>query len=138
MQINGSIQLIEQLLEKIKPNSLFILAIVILLVSSLASGLIDNVPVTLVFLPIINILISQHNFPVIPLVLAFILGINLGGNFLPQGTAADMMTLELAQKNGVDDVNYKSLTKMGALFASIHVLLGVGYLAFIIYVYPTF
>ncbi len=66
--------------------------------------------------------------------IAFILGINLGGNFLPQGAACDMMTLELAKRNHIHEMNYNKLLKVGGLFALLHVLIGIGYLWFYIYV----
>jgi Na+/H+ antiporter NhaD/arsenite permease-like protein len=132
MEINGLIQMIQDLMAKITTENVFLLALVILLVTSIASGLIDNIPVTMVFLPIINFLISNGGVPALPLIIAFVIGINVGGNFLPQGSTADMMTLELAQKNGVTEVNYKSLTKMGGIFALFHFLLGVVYLGFVV------
>ena len=58
---------------------------------------------------------------------------NLGGNFLPQGSAADMMTLELSKKYCVEDLTYKKLTKVGGLFALIHIILGIIYLAIIVF-----
>ena len=67
--------------------------------------------------------------------IAFILGINLGGNFLPQGSAADMMTLELSQQHCVEDLTYQKLTIVGGLFALLHIVLGIGYLALYIYVF---
>ena len=63
---------------------------------------------------------------------AFILGINLGGNFLPQGSAADMMTLQIAQENDVYNLSYKRLTKVGTLFALFHIFLGMIYLTLMV------
>lgn len=62
--------------------------------------------------------------------------LNLGGNFLPQGSACDMATLELAKKNRVEDMNYKKLLKVGGLFALVHIILGILYLAFLVFVLP--
>jgi len=90
--------------------------------------------VTVLFIPVIGVLISEAGLAATPLLIAFILGINLGGNFLPQGAACDMMTLEFAKKNLITDLNYKRLLKVGGLFALLHVLLGIAYLAFFIFV----
>jgi len=68
-----------------------------------------------------------------PIIVAFILGINLGGNFLPQGSSADLMNLEIAEQNGIAGMNYRRLTKVGAAFALIHIILGIGYLVLLIY-----
>ena len=138
MEFNGTVALLEDLIEKLVVNNIFLTSLVVLFFSSLLSGFLDNAPVTIIFLPIIRILISETGFSATPILIAFVLGINLGGNFLPQGSAADMMTLELSTYYHVDDVNYKRLVKIGGLFALFHILLGIAYLAFIIYVFPKF
>ncbi len=138
MDVNGTILILENFIETMPLDNIFMLSIVIILLTSILSGFLDNVPVTIIFIPIINILVTGGGFAETPLLIPFILGINVGGNFLPQGSAADMMTLELSQKHCVEEVNYKSLTKLGGTFALLHVVLGIGYLAFLIYVFPGF
>ncbi|MBA7519630.1 hypothetical protein ES705_11710 [subsurface metagenome] len=46
-----------------------------------------------------------------------------------------MMTLELSTKYCVDGLNYRRLLKIGGLFALLHVMLGIGYLALIIFIF---
>jgi len=128
----GIIQLLENLVLNIAPSNLFLLSLMILLSTSFLSGLVDNVPITVLFIPIIQVL-TGTGFSSTPLLIAFVLGINLGGNILPQGSAADMMTLELSKKYCADDLNYKRLLKVGGIFALYHITLGIGYLAFIIF-----
>jgi len=130
----GLIGIIEDFVLTISPNNLFILCIFILIITSILSGFLDNLPVTVLFIPVIQVLIAS-GFSSIPLLIAFILGINLGGNFLPQGSAADMMTLELSTKYCVDGMNYKKLLKIGGIFALFHIILGIGYLALIIFIF---
>ncbi|MFX1410117.1 MAG: SLC13 family permease [Promethearchaeota archaeon] len=130
----GLIDIIEDFVVAISPNNLFLLCIFVLIITSILSGFLDNVPVTVLFIPVIEVLVIS-GFASIPLLIAFILGINLGGNFLPQGSAADMMTLELSTKYCVDGMNYKKLLKIGGLFALFHIILGIGYLALIIFVF---
>jgi len=130
----GIIAIIEDFMLVIAPADIFLLSVLILIISSILSAFLDNVPVTVLFIPIIQILIS-NGFSSIPLLIAFILGINLGGNFLPQGSAADMMTLELSTKYCVDGMNYKKLLKVGGLFAALHIILGILYLAVIIFIF---
>jgi len=134
MEVNGTILLMENLVLNLAIKDLFLLCIIILLATSILSGFLDNVPVTVIFIPIIQVLIIKAGFDATPLLIAFILGINLGGNFLPQGSACDMMTLELAKKDHIHEMNYNRLLKTGGLFALLHVLIGIGYLWFYIYV----
>ena len=74
----------------------FLLSFLLLVIVSFISGVVANTPTALIFIPIIETLIDPliHGFSPVPLLFAFIIGINLGGNFIPQGAAADMMTLK--------------------------------------------
>lgn len=130
----GLIDIIEDIVVAISPSNLFLLCIFILIITSILSGFLDNIPVTVLFIPVVEVLIAS-GFSSIPLLIAFILGINLGGNFLPQGSAADMMTLDLSTKYCVDGMNYKKLLKIGGTFALFHIILGIGYLALIIFIF---
>jgi Na+/H+ antiporter NhaD/arsenite permease-like protein len=105
----------------------FIVSFIILLLVSLISGFVANTPTALIFIPIVSLLINE-GFPSVPLFFAFIIGINIGGNLIPQGAACDMMTLKIAQNNAVENLNFKRLLKVGATFAIIHVGLSIGYL----------
>ena len=133
MQINGTIAVFERILENVSRDNEFALAIIILLSTSILSGFLDNTPVTVIFIPILKILLNLPEFHRGPLMVAFILGINLGENFLPQGSAADLMTLQISQEYKVEDLNYKRLFKVGGLFSLFHIVLGIGYLAILVY-----
>ena len=106
----------------------FLVSLIILIIVSLISGFVANTPTALIFIPIVGLLIEGFNFPSIPLYFAFIIGINIGGNLIPQGAACDMLTLKIAQKNAVENLNYKRLLKVGATFALIHILFSIGFL----------
>ena len=136
MEITGSLLIIEQLVTSVSQDNLFVLCVVVLLLSSILSGFMDNAPVTVIFVPIVILLLSDIGYDYPPLIFAFVLGVNCGGNFLPQGSACDMMTLEIAKQNCVYDLSYKKLTKVGASFALLHIAIGVIYLLFFIYVIP--
>jgi Na+/H+ antiporter NhaD/arsenite permease-like protein len=130
----GLIEIIENFVVDLAPNNLFLLSILILVITSALSGFLDNVPVTVLFIPVIGAL-ELSGFSRTPLLIAFILGINLGGNFLPQGSAADMMTLDLSTKYCVEGMNYRKLLKIGGLFALLHIGIGIGYLAILIFLF---
>ncbi|MEJ2294575.1 MAG: SLC13 family permease, partial [Candidatus Lokiarchaeota archaeon] len=105
----------------------FLVSFVILILVSLISGFVANTPTALIFIPIVQLLIKD-GVPSVPLLFAFIISINLGGNLIPQGAACDMMTLKIAQNNGVENLNFRRLLKVGATFAIIHVSFSIGYL----------
>jgi len=133
-EIVGIIDIIENFVVDITPNNLLLLSIFILVITSILSGFLDNVPVTVLFIPVIGAL-ELSGFSRTPLLIAFILGINLGGNFLPQGSAADMMTLDLSSRYCVEGMNYRKLLKVGGFFALLHIIIGIGYLSLIIFIY---
>jgi Na+/H+ antiporter NhaD/arsenite permease-like protein len=107
-----------------------LLGIIILLIVSVLSGTVANTPTALIFIPIIQSIINA-GYPAAPILFAFIIGINLGGNFLPQGAACDLMTLKIARDSGVENLNYKRLLKNGALFAGVHLIASIVYLIFL-------
>jgi len=86
-----------------------LLAIILLILLSVISGFVANTPTALIFIPIIQTLIDTFDFPSVPLLFAFIVAINLGGNLLPQGATSDLMTLKVAQDSGVENLGYKRL-----------------------------
>lgn len=115
----------------------FVVALLILIIISFISGVVANTPTALVFIPIIGVLIAPvsnggFGFSSVPLLFSLVIGINLGGNFLPSGAACDMMTLKIARDSGVENFNYKRLLKMGAIFAFIHIGIAIVYLSLLI------
>ena len=109
----------------------FVLCLIILIGVSLISGFVANTPTAIIFLPIVETLIGK-GFPGIPLIFAFIIGINLGGNLIPQGAACDMMTLKVAESSGVENMSYRRLFINGLIFALIHIAASFGYLILLI------
>ncbi len=114
----------------------FILSFIMLLIISFISGVVANTPTALIFIPIITTLIAPvpdgFGFSSVPLFFSFIIGINLGGNFLPSGAACDMMTLKIAQDSGVENFNYTRLLKTGSSFALIHIGISILYLLILV------
>jgi Na+/H+ antiporter NhaD/arsenite permease-like protein len=112
----------------------FLLSFIILIIISFISGVVANTPTALIFIPIISTLIDS-GFSSVPLLFSFIISINLGGNFIPQGAACDMMTLKIARDSGVENMSYKRLLKMGGSFAFIHLFFSIIFLLILIPLY---
>ncbi|MFX0023884.1 MAG: SLC13 family permease [Candidatus Hermodarchaeota archaeon] len=112
----------------------FSVSLIILILVSFVSGFVANTPTALVFIPIINLLVTPivdggYGFPSILLYYSLIIAVNIGGNLIPQGAACDVMTLKIAQNNNVENFSFKRLLKVGATFAIIHIILSIGYLS---------
>ncbi|MEE9574123.1 MAG: SLC13 family permease, partial [Candidatus Neomarinimicrobiota bacterium] len=109
-------------------NNIYLAVLITLSLSSLLSAFLAGTPVTLLLLPIISgIIFTGEGFFPNPIIIAFIGGVNMAGNFLPQGSAADLFTLTLAKKYKVENLDYRRLLKTGALFAMFHFIIILGY-----------
>jgi Na+/H+ antiporter NhaD/arsenite permease-like protein len=118
--------LISTSLVSILHNNIYLAVLVTLGLSSLLSAFLAGTPVTIILLPIFASIIDQGFFPN-PIIIAFISGVNMAGNFLPQGSACDLLTLSLAKKYKVQNLNYKRLLRVGSLFATLHFSIILGY-----------
>ncbi|MFX1525823.1 MAG: SLC13 family permease, partial [Promethearchaeota archaeon] len=123
----GLSELISTSLVSLINNNIFLAVLITLGISSLLSAFLAGTPVTLLLLPIFSAIISEGGFFPNPIIIAFISGVNMAGNFLPQGSACDLFTLSLAKSYGVKNLDYKRLLKNGALFAGLHFLFILGY-----------
>ncbi|MBN2153855.1 MAG: anion permease [Candidatus Lokiarchaeota archaeon] len=120
LQSLGFIALLGAGIQLMVGNSVILASLLVLIFSSVMSAFLANSPTVLIFLPILDYLITGFGFPMTPLAVALLLGVNLGGNFLPQGAACDMMTLNLNKKYNVPNFSYKRLLKVGGGFAFLH------------------
>ena len=118
--------IISSVLIDLSNNNIYIAVLITLVVTSFLSAFLAGTPVTIILLPIFSEIVSGGFFPN-PIIIAFISGVNLAGNFLPQGSACDLLTLTMAKKYKVVNLNYKRLLKNGALFATLHFALVLAY-----------
>ena len=127
MQINGTFIFIGDLIESFISNNILIAAITVLMLISVLSGFLAQIPTALVFITLMQNIYGIEQVPNL-IIMALLLGINIGSNFLPQGAACDLITLNLAEKNDVSDFNYKSLLKYGSMMTLIHIGASIIYL----------
>ena len=118
----GFSELVSNGLTVLIQNNIYLAVLFTLLISSVLSAFLAGTPVTIILLPIFSSIIDQGFFAN-PIIIAFVCGVNMAGNFLPQGSACDLLTLSLAKKYRVKNLNYKRLLKNGALFAIFHFIL---------------
>ncbi|UYP46990.1 hypothetical protein NEF87_003275 [Candidatus Lokiarchaeum ossiferum] len=126
MDINGTFDIIGNLLSKVPTDNEILMALGVLMITSLMSGFLANSPTAIVGITLLSDLYSGT--PPNIVLIAFLLGINLGGNILPQGAACDIMTLNIATEQKVEGFTYKTLLKKGGTFALIHIGMCIIYL----------
>jgi len=122
----GFSELISTGLVSLSNDNIYLAVLITLGISTLLSAFLAGTPVTIILLPIISALIGEGFFPN-PIIIAFIGGVNMAGNFLPQGSACDLLTLSLAKKYKVVNLDYRRLLKYGAFFATFHFFIILGY-----------
>jgi len=126
LSLFGLSELISAGLVSVVNDNIFLAVLITLGLSTLLSAFLAGTPVTIILLPIFATLVGKGFFPN-PIIIAFIGGVNMAGNFLPQGSACDLLTLTLAKKNKVVNLNYRRLLKNGSLFATLHFIIILGY-----------
>ncbi|TXT65525.1 MAG: Arsenical pump membrane protein [Promethearchaeota archaeon] len=111
-----------------------LIPIIVLIFVSVISGFVANNPVAVILLPIVEVL-SASVGSTIPLYFAFIFGLSIGGNLIPQASSVNIMTLKIAKEAKVKNLNYKRSLKVGASFTLIHILLTLGYTLLLGFIY---
>ncbi|MHA1647345.1 MAG: SLC13 family permease [Promethearchaeota archaeon] len=134
MSFNGTFEIIKDLLSTIDTGNILIISIGTLIITSLLSGFLANSPTALIGITLIQDLYGMN--PPAAVLIAFILGINLGGNILPQGAACDVFTLRIAMENKIEGFTYKTLLKRGGSFALIHIAFSIIYLIIFTLIFP--
>lgn len=122
----GFSELISTGLVSLINDNIYLAVLMTLVLTSFLSAFLAGTPVTIILLPIFSTIIGEGFFPN-PIIIAFIGGVNMAGNFLPQGSACDLLTLSMAKKYKVVNLDYKRLLKNGSLFAMIHFFIILGY-----------
>ena len=122
----GFSELISTILVSFLNDNIYLAVLITLVLTSFLSAFLAGTPVTIILLPIFSAIIGEGFFPN-PIIIAFIGGVNMAGNFLPQGSACDMLTLSLAKKNKVVNLDYRRLLKNGSIFATLHFIIILGY-----------
>ena len=89
--------------------------VLILLVSVLISGFVDNVPYIIVMLPVAGNLAAQMNIDPALFMFALLIGSCLGGNLTPYGASANVVALGILKDEG-HPVNFGGFLKIAAPF----------------------
>jgi Na+/H+ antiporter NhaD/arsenite permease-like protein len=130
MKISGVFRTIGSFIQTLTIENVLLEAIFILIISAVLSSFFNNTPTALIMIALIeNLFETLPSFAVqTNLVLAaFIIGINLG-NFFPQGSGANLLTLSIAREQQIAGINFKSMLKIIGPFTFIHIMIGIGYL----------
>ena len=101
--------------KKVRRITIALLIALILLVSIILSGFIDNVPYIIVMLPVAASLAKSVGSAPELYMFALLVGSCLGGNLTPYGASANVVAMGIIKKEG-QPMNFASWLKLGLPF----------------------
>lgn len=102
-------------LTRVTGGNVFAGFIIILIVSILISGFVDNVPYIIVMLPVAGNMAASMNVHAEIFMFALLIGSCLGGNLTPFGASANVVSMGILKKEGYP-INFAGWLKIGAPF----------------------
>jgi Na+/H+ antiporter NhaD/arsenite permease-like protein len=97
LEASGVLQQIASALTRLAQSNLLVSGVALLWGSAVLSAMVDNVPLTIVMIPLILSLEAQ-GVAVGPLWWALALGAGFGGNATPIGATPNLITIKLSQR----------------------------------------
>ncbi len=101
--------------------------LIVLWVSGIASGFLDNIPFTITMIPIVQLLSESVSMPDNILWWSLVLGACFGGNFTLIGASANIVSIGIARQYK-QDISFLEFMKSGAVIALISLVISSGYL----------
>jgi len=105
----------------------YVIILVVLWVSGIVSGFLDNIPFTITMIPIVNLMMQTHPIPNNILWWALSLGACLGGNFTMIGASANIVSIGMAKRYG-QEISFLEFMKTSVLITLITLVIASGYL----------
>ena len=120
----GIIETIADAAVRLTGGNLGVTATVLLWFSSVASGIVDNIPYTTTMIPIVESL--GQTLPIQPLWWSLALGACLGGNMTLVGASANVVVADLAARSG-HPIRFREFLGYGLVTAVMSLLLSTAY-----------
>jgi len=93
-------------------SRIWVAFVLLVLVSMVLSGFVDNVPFLLVMLPVVQKVAVQMGVPVPLLMFGLLAGTCMGGNLTPIGASANVVTLGILRREG-HVVSFREYLRIG-------------------------
>ena len=100
----------------------YVIVLVVEWVSGIASGFLDNIPFTITMIPIIHLILESTPIPNNILWWALALGACFGGNITMIGASANIVSVGIAKKYGVE-ISFIDFMKKGVIVTLISLTL---------------
>ena len=113
---SGLLEEIAKELSHVVESNLLIAVFALIWIGGILSAFIDNIPVTMTFIPVVKSLSLLTGINIAPLWWALLYGVSFGGNFTPIASAPGVIMLGIAKKEGYN-ISFKEFVKIGAPLA---------------------
>lgn len=144
MEYNGAFEKLGHAITELTQGNFMMTVMVILWASAIASSIVDNIPLVIAMIPLINIIapsfapgmgIDPNNTEAMmvhirePLLWALALGACLGGNGTLVGASANVVVVQFARRNGYN-ITFGAFTRLGLPVMLGTVVIATGWLYF--------
>ena len=121
----GIIEVVAHSVLRLTGGNLTLTSILLLWLSAIASGIVDNIPYTATMIPVVKSL--GQAMPVGPLWWSLALGACLGGNSTLVGASANVIVASIAERSG-HPISFRYFLSYGLLTSVMSLLLATGYI----------
>ena len=121
----GIIEVVAHSVLRLTGGNLTLTSILLLWLSAIASGIVDNIPYTATMIPVVKSL--GQAMPVGPLWWSLALGACLGGNSTLVGASANLVVASIAERSG-HPISFRYFLSYGLLTSVMSLLLATGYI----------
>jgi Na+/H+ antiporter NhaD/arsenite permease-like protein len=111
----------------------YVVVLVVLWVSGIVSGFLDNIPFTITMIPIVQLMLESNPIPNNILWWALSLGACLGGNLTMIGASANIVSIGMAKKFN-QNISFLAFMKSSAIITVITLLIASVYLTLYLWV----
>ena len=111
----------------------YVIVLMVLWVSGIVSGFLDNIPFTITMIPIVKLMLESNPIPNDILWWALSLGACLGGNLTMIGASANIVSIGIAKRHKVD-ISFLEFMKIGAVVSLITLVIASIFLSIFLWV----
>ena len=105
----------------------YVIVLMVLWVSGIVSGFLDNIPFTITMIPIVKLMLESNPIPNNILWWALSLGACLGGNLTMIGASANIVSIGMAKKFG-QEISFLDFARKSVVITLITLTIASGYL----------
>ncbi|MHA1665221.1 MAG: SLC13 family permease [Candidatus Njordarchaeales archaeon] len=132
----GILEILGHLLSNFIGKNILLGLLVILWIVAFLSGIIDNIALTLIFIPIIKSLIKIFPSGAYLFWVALVIGTNVGGEATPVGSPTAIIAMGFSEQYDIE-IKFKEFLKISLIWSIGNLTLATAYILYLLYLSPT-